>query len=70
MIAIKLPAAPQVLCAEGKSRKALPVTAKVPQVKRTLERFVLQIKAFFHDMQHSGANPGVKVRREEWHLSY
>ncbi|PRW44427.1 Fanconi anemia group D2-like protein [Chlorella sorokiniana] len=36
----------QTLCSEGKASKQLPLTAKVPMVKRTVEKFVFRIKAF------------------------
>ena len=36
----------QVLCSEGKSKKELPLAARVPQVKRAVERFVFGVKAF------------------------
>jgi Fanconi anemia group D2 protein len=37
----------QILCAEGKTKQSMPLTAKVPQVKRTIERFMFHLKAFF-----------------------
>lgn len=36
----------QSICGEGKRGRVLPLAAKVPQVKRTLERLVFLVKAF------------------------
>jgi len=38
----------QVICCEGKSRKERVMVTKVPGLKRTLERFIFRMKAFFH----------------------
>jgi len=40
----------QILCAEGKTKQSMPLTAKVPQVKRTIERFMFHLKAFFTEV--------------------
>ncbi|KAH7286612.1 hypothetical protein KP509_32G015100 [Ceratopteris richardii] len=38
----------QTLCSEAKGSKKMPVTSKVPAVKRSLERYVFCIKALLH----------------------
>ncbi|KAK3277486.1 hypothetical protein CYMTET_14509, partial [Cymbomonas tetramitiformis] len=39
----------QVVVGEGKTRQCGPLTAKVPGVKRSLERFVFQVKLLTHN---------------------
>ncbi|KAJ7549079.1 hypothetical protein O6H91_07G039400 [Diphasiastrum complanatum] len=38
----------QTICAEAKGQKKMPVTCKVPAVKRSMERYVFCIKALLH----------------------
>eukprot|EP00873_Tetraselmis_striata_P007849 jgi/Tetstr1/428113/TSEL_018168.t1 len=42
----------QAVCGEGKSRRDRATVTKVPALKRTLERFIFRMKAFFHDTDH------------------
>lgn len=44
----------QAICCEGKSRKDRATVTKVPALKRTLERFIFRMKAFFHGTEHFG----------------
>lgn len=44
------------LCAEGKTRRDMALTARVPQLKRTMERFVLGVVAFLRER-----DPGLVV---------
>ena len=45
----------QVLCVEGKTHTSMPVTAKVPQVKKIIEKFNLELRAFFASVGQGGA---------------
>ncbi|KAL3701169.1 hypothetical protein R1sor_019191 [Riccia sorocarpa] len=42
----------QTLCSDAKGQKRMPVTCKVPLVKRSMERFVFCIKALLHGTSH------------------
>ena len=44
-----------MLCSEGKTKAALPLTAKVPAVKRTVEKFVFCLKHFLYEVNKGGA---------------
>lgn len=40
----------QTVCNEGKARRAAPLLSKAPAAKKSLERFVFEMKAFFHEV--------------------
>ncbi|KAL2650478.1 hypothetical protein R1flu_018606 [Riccia fluitans] len=42
----------QTLCSDAKGQKRMPVTCKVPLVKRSMERYVFCIKALLHGTSH------------------
>jgi Fanconi anemia group D2 protein len=48
----------QALCADGKSRRALPLAGRVPAVKKSLEAFLYAMKAFYADVLGGGAGAG------------
>eukprot|EP00899_Mesostigma_viride_P005633 jgi/Mesvir1/15070/Mv14717-RA.1 len=45
----------QTLCSEGKTRQLVSVAAKVPAVKRVMERFLFTVKALMHGSELAGA---------------
>ncbi|KAI5068077.1 hypothetical protein GOP47_0016422 [Adiantum capillus-veneris] len=45
----------QTLCSEAKGSKKLPVTSKIPAVKRSLERYVFCIKALLHSVSQGNS---------------
>ncbi|GFR48943.1 hypothetical protein Agub_g10952, partial [Astrephomene gubernaculifera] len=46
------------LCADGKERRAVAITKKVPGVKRAIEAFMLNMRALFHEM---GCAEGIRI---------
>eukprot|EP00850_Spirogloea_muscicola_P020711 SM000224S07099 [mRNA] locus=s224:191524:200783:+ [translate_table: standard] len=45
----------QTICSEAKGQKSMPITTRIPAVKRIMERLLFRVKAMYHASSHAGS---------------
>eukprot|EP00850_Spirogloea_muscicola_P010514 SM000062S19900 [mRNA] locus=s62:222999:232155:- [translate_table: standard] len=45
----------QTICSEAKGQKSMPITSRIPAVKRIMERLLFRVKAMYHASSHASS---------------